>query len=161
MTEDSEPQACGQVTIDAAPDEVYRLVSDPLAMVEFAEELYRVRWLNGTAATGVGARFRGDNRNGWHHWWTIARVTDAEKDRRFAFEVRTPFWVPIARWQYDIEPVDGGSRVTESAWIRAPAWFGPIATLITGEADRVAADNAHIATTLRRLKQHLESSRVV
>lgn len=154
---DVASQVSGQVFVESAPDTVYRLVSDPVAMVRFADEVVRVRWLDGAGGARVGARFRGDNRNGARRWWTICTVVEVEPGRRFAYEVRTPFLVPIARWQYDVEPAVGGCTVTESTWMRVPGWFGPIANLITGEPDRIAANRTHISGTLRRLKDHAES----
>lgn len=155
--ETGEPIAAGQVTINATPADVYELVSDPTVMVGFAEEVYRARWLGGADRAEVGAQFRGDNRNGVRRWWTICRITDAEPGRCFAYEVRTPFQVPIARWQFDLAATDGGCRVVERSWLRVPRWFGPIANLITGQPDRPGTNNANIAATLSRLKAHLES----
>lgn len=153
----SEPLATGQVTIEAAPAEVYRLVSDPTVMVGFAEEVYRVRWRGGATSASVGARFAGTNRNGWRRWTTTCRVTEATPGRRFAYEVSTPFKVPISRWEYDLRPEGTGCRVTETSWLRVPRWFVPIAIWITGEPDRAGANTANIATTLRRLKAHVEA----
>jgi hypothetical protein len=87
---------------------------------------------------------------------TTCKVTEAEPGRRFVYEVSTPFKVPIARWEYDLEPTKDGCTVTESSYLRVPAWFIPFAILITGEPDRPGANKAHIATTLIRLKDHLE-----
>ena len=106
----------------------------------------------------VGARFAGSNRNGWRRWTTWCRVTEAEPGRRFAFEVATPFKVPISRWEYDLRPDGAGCRVTETSWLRVPRWFVPIANWITGEPDRAGTNAANIATTLRRLKTHVEAS---
>jgi hypothetical protein len=153
----NEPIAAGQVTVAATPAEVYRLISDPTVMVDFAEEVYRARWLDGVTQAAVGARFRGDNRNGPRQWWTVCRITDAEPGRRFAYEVSTPFKVPIARWQYDVLPAATGCTVVESSWLRVPRWFVPIAIRITGQPDRSGTNNANIALTLHRLKDHLES----
>jgi uncharacterized protein YndB with AHSA1/START domain len=153
----SEPMAAGQVSIKASPEVVYRMVSDPTVMVGFSEELFRVRWQRGATGPAVGARFSGANRNGWHRWVTTCRITDAEPGRRFAYEVSTPFWVPVARWQYDLEPDGDGCTVTETNWARVPRWFIPFAILITGEPDRAGVNKSHIATTLGRLKEHLES----
>ena len=158
MEERPSPHSSGQVSINAAPDMVYRVVADPVAMVSFAREVYRVRWLDGATGPRVGARFRGDNRKGLHRWWTIGTITAAEPNRRLAYEIRTPFRVPIARWQYDIEPTRHGCRVTESSWIKVPAWFAPIAIMITGSRDRAAVNTSNIATTLRALKTHIEAS---
>ena len=156
----NQPIATGQVTVAAAPADVYRLVSDPTVMVRFAEEVYRVRWLDGARSAAVGVRFRGDNRNGLRRWWTICRITDADPGRRFAYEVRTPFWVPVARWQFDLSAVVDGCTVVESCWLRVPRWFGPVADLITGQSDRAGTNNANIAVTLCRLKAHLEETPV-
>jgi len=156
-TEFTEPLATGEVTIDASPAEVYRLVGDPVAMADFAEEFYRARWIRGASGTAVGNWFSGSNRNGWRRWVTHAQITDAEPGRRFAYRVRTPFFVPISRWEYEIAPAENGCRVTVRNWRRVPNWFVPIAIFITGEPDRAATNAANIATTLRRLKAHLES----
>jgi len=154
----AQPIATGQVTINATPDRVYELVSDPTVMVGFAEEVYRARWLHGAQTAAVGEQFRGDNRNGIRRWYTICRVTDADPGRCFAYEVRTPFQVPISRWQFDLAPTnDGNCTVVERSWLRVPRWFIPLAIMITGEPDRPGANNAHIATTLANLKAHLES----
>lgn len=155
----TKPIATGQITINASPAEVYRLISDPTVMVGFAEEVYRAQWLGGATEAAVGGRFRGYNRNGLRRWWTNCRITDADPGRCFAYEVHAPFRVPIARWQFDLLPAPEGCTVIESSWLRVPNWFVPFAILITGEPDRPRANDTHIATTLHRLKDHLESSR--
>jgi uncharacterized protein YndB with AHSA1/START domain len=151
------PIATGQVTIAASPAEVYRLISDPPAMAAFTVEFFRAKWLGGAREAKVGARFRGMNRNGWRRWWTICTVTEAEPGRRFAYEVSTPFKVPISRWEYDLKPAGDGCTITESSFLRVPDWFIPFAILITGEPDRPGANKAHISVTLDRLKAHLEA----
>lgn len=153
----TEPLATGEVTIDAPPGEVYRLVSDPVAMAGLAEEFYKARWIRGARGAAVGNWFSGSNRNGWRRWVTHAEVTEADPGRRFAYRVRTPFFVPISRWEYDIAPVGDGSRVTVTNWLRVPGWFVPIAIFITGQPDRAGTNTANITTTLRRLKEDLES----
>lgn len=153
-----EPAATGTVTVKADPADAYRVISDPPVMVRFGEEAHRAHWLGGATTAAVGARFRGHNRNGFRRWFTDCRVTDADPGRRFAYEVRTPFGVPISRWQYDIAPTDEGCSVTETNWLRVPLWFIPFAVLITGVPDRVGTNRANIGTTLQRLKDHLESA---
>jgi hypothetical protein len=83
-------------------------------------------------------------------------VTDAAPARAFAFDV-THLRIPIARWQYDLEAVDGGCRVTESTWDRRPGWFKAPASFATGVGDRAEANTAHIMATLARLKARAES----
>ncbi|OXM42455.1 SRPBCC family protein [Amycolatopsis alba] len=152
----SEPIATGEVTIDAAPDKVYRLVSDPVAMAECTEELRKARWIRGATEARVGNWFAGSNRNGLRRWVTHAEIVEAEAGRRFAYRVRTPFFVPISRWEYDIKPDGDGSRVTVTNWLRVPRWFIPMAIFITGEPDRAGINQANIAATLLRVKARLE-----
>jgi hypothetical protein len=154
----AEPLATGEVTIEVPPDAAYRLVSDPIRMADFAEEFYQARWIRGATTAEVGKWFSGSNRNGRHRWFTHAQITDADPGRRFAYHVRTPFFVPISRWQYEITPAAGGCRVTVTNWLRMPRWFIPVAIMITGESDRAHTNTDNIATTLRRLKAHAESS---
>jgi len=154
----SELIATGQIAIAATPAEVFPVVSDPVAMVAFVEETTGVRWLGGAGRPTVGAKFRGHNRNGWRRWVTTCKITELEPYRRFAFTVRTPFLVPISRWEYEIEPTADGCVVNESAWLRVPRWFVPFAIAITGEPDRPGVNNRNIATTLSRLKAHFEPS---
>lgn len=153
-----EPTATGQITIDASPRVVYELISDPVAMVELGEETTGVRWVKGASAATVGARFTGANKHGVRRWSTTSVVTDADQDRRFAFDVSV-FGIPVSRWQYDIEPAGDGCTVVESTWSRVPTWFVPVtqvATGVRGRADRAARNTANIATTLRRLKDRVE-----
>ncbi|SDC17881.1 SRPBCC family protein [Actinokineospora iranica] len=151
-----KPLATGEVIVDAGADEVYRVISDPPVMARLGEEIADAQWLDGAGSAAVGVKFKGINRNGRRRWDTICEITDADHGRRFAYEVRTSFRVPISRWQYDIEPVGDGCRVTETNWLRAPLWFLPIAILVTGVLNRIEHNRANIATTLNRLKQHLE-----
>jgi hypothetical protein len=155
----TEPLATGEVAVDAAPGEVYRLVSDPVAMAGLAEEFYRARWIRGATGPAVGSWFSGANRNGWRRWVTHAQVTAAEPGRRFAYRVRTPFHVPISRWEYEITPEGTGCRVAVTNWLLVPRWFVPVAIRITGEPDRAGTNSANITTTLRRLKARAESGR--
>jgi hypothetical protein len=56
----------------------------------------------------VGARFRGHNRQGWRRWSTTPTIVVADPGREFAFETAD------TRWTYRLDPVDGGTDVTES-----------------------------------------------
>lgn len=155
-----QPIATGRITVNASPAEVYRIVSDPPVMITFAEEAYRARWLGRPARAAVGARFRGYNRKGRRRWFTNCTVVAAHENERFAYDVDAPLGLPISRWQYDIAPADDGRgcTVTETNWLRVPMWFIPIAIALTGTVDRPAHNARNIATTLGRLKAHLEGT---
>ena len=154
------PTASGQVEISVSPEVVYDLITDLATMAAVADEATGMRWRKGSSAV-PGAVFKGTNRNGFRRWSTKCIVTEATPAARFAFDVSFPPGVPVARWQYDIEPLPGGAgcRVTESTWDHRPGWFRGPAGIATGSPDRTAANNVHIANTLRRLKQRAESAR--
>ncbi len=143
------------VRIDARPDVVYGLITDLPTLASLAEEAVAMEWRKGDAVR-PGAVFVGHNENGGRRWTTKCTVTDAEPGRVFAFDVRHTV-VPIARWQYDLVPADGGCRVTESTWDRRPGWFRKLAGKATGVPDRAAANTEHIQLTLLRLKQRAEA----
>jgi hypothetical protein len=151
------PSATGQITVNAAPDRVYALISDVATMSAFAEETTRNTLLGGASSASVGTRFRGSNRRGLRRWSTVATVVAADPGTQFAFDV-TSVGVPVARWQYDIAPAEDGCVVTESMWDRRPAWFYGIAWLATGVTDRVTVNTANIAKTLQRLKEKAETA---
>jgi hypothetical protein len=156
MPPQSPPDARGEIDIAAPATRVYQLVSDPGALAELAEEYSGFHWLDGATTARVGARFRGSNRNGVRRWSTVSTITDAEAGRRFAFEV-TSFGLPVARWQYDIEPAGAGCRVVEQTWEKRPGWFRVPSSLATGVWHRDARNRASIVATLRKLKTKAES----
>jgi len=152
----TEPGATGRIRIEAAPEQVYELVSDPGVLAALAEEYSDFRWLDGSTGPAVGARFRGTNRNGLRRWSTTSTITDADPGTRFAFEVRVAGRIPVSRWQYDITPDGGGCVVTERTWDQRPGWFRAPSAVATGVHRRDDRNRTNIATTLRRLKERAE-----
>ena len=136
--------------IAAPPDVLYARVSDVVRMGELSPENVGATWLRGATGPAVGARFKGENRNGKKQWSTIATVTDAEPGRLFAFEVTAgPF--KVARWSYRFEPVEGACRVTET-WIdRRGRVAHRMAKTVSGTADRAARNRETMTATLERL----------
>lgn len=153
MTSPASVQA--QIAIAAAPDTVYRLVTDLQTLATLSEEAHAMEWTKGDAAR-PGAVFKGHNRNGSRSWTTTCTVTHAEPGREFAFDVKSSV-VPVARWRYGIEATDTGCTVTEQTWDRRPGWFKKIAGKATGVADRDGANAEHIRLTLQRLKERAEN----
>lgn len=150
----SEPSATASVTIAASCADVYALITDLPTMAMLAEETDAMTWRRGDAAR-PGAVFKGHNANRGRAWTTTCTVTHAEPGRIFAFDVKHTI-VPVAHWRYDIEPVDGGCRVTEQTWDRRPGWFRKPAGIATGVSDRTGANAKHIELTLQRLKAKAE-----
>ena len=149
------PAATGSIEVAATAQAVYDLVTDLGTLSEIAAETSAIRWQSGSSAAR-GAVFRGTNRNGWRRWTTTCTVTDAEPGRCFGFDVRHTV-LPIAHWQYAIEPTDDGCRVTESMWDRRPGWVKVPGRYVTGIHDRIGTNTANIEATLLRLKTRAEA----
>ena len=103
------------IEVAAPPEVIYLLVSDVTRMGEWSPECYRCTWLDGVGTAVPGARFRGYNRLGRFRWQTTAVVTGAEAGRVFAFTtVHETTGREETAWRYDLEPVPGGTLLTEA-----------------------------------------------
>ena len=104
------------VHIAAPPEKVWELLSDVTRIGELSPETFEGEWDGGATGPAPGARFRGHvRRNGRGPvYWTKCRVTDCEPGTVFAFDVLGPGDRAINSWRYDLQPVDGGTDVTES-----------------------------------------------
>lgn len=114
------------------------------------------QWLSGEPGC-VGSRFRGRNRRGRSSWSTTCAVVESAPGRAFAFVVGKPE-KPSARWRYDLEPLDEGTRVTESFELPKPlSWSSRLVTRLTlGVQDRHADLVQGMEQTLERLKAAAE-----
>lgn len=160
MSQFLEPDASGRIEVQASPQRVYGLVSDPGALAEVASEYSGFQWLDGARSAEVGTRFKGTNRQGWRRWSTVATITDADVGKRFAFQVTVeagPVSITGARWQYDIEPAGDGCVLTESTWDRRAGWAKALADLVVGVKDRSAHNQRNIEATLRAIKARAEA----
>lgn len=153
------------VVIGVDPDVVYAQVSDPTQTGRWSPENLGARLDDPSGPGGVGSTFVGRNRRGRARWSTRCRVTAADPGRRFAFQVeaiglRTPrLKTPIATWEYDLEPVADGTRVTETWTDGRAKWPDGVAKVF----DRIATrstfaefNTANIRKTLANLKSTLE-----
>jgi Polyketide cyclase / dehydrase and lipid transport len=142
----------------ARPEDVYALVADVTRTPEFSPEVSSVRWLDGATEPVVGARFESVNTavNG-RTWKNRPVITVAEPGREFAFTRTEPFAGTIT-WRYRLEPVQEGTRVTESYTVERPVsrlgWL-VIEKLFAG-TDRRTALRDGMRTTLERLRSALE-----
>ncbi|OLF12171.1 hypothetical protein BLA60_09210 [Actinophytocola xinjiangensis] len=158
-----EPWISLSTEVAADPDTVWKLISDLPRMGEFSPENVGGEWVAPATGPAVGARFRGNNRNGERMWWTRVRIVACEPGREFTFDVRTPFGVRVSRWSYVITPTPGGCRLTEN-WYRVGNWFirrimGP---RVTGRQDRPGYNVSSIEHTLAAVKaraEHLRAAR--
>lgn len=109
------PNTHAEITIAASPEQVWPLVSDINASAAFSPEFQRAEWLDDGPA--LGARFRGHNRHEAVGEWSVpCTVTGFEAGRVFEWTVGDVN-DKVARWRFDVQPVEDGSHVRYSAEI--------------------------------------------
>ncbi|MEQ4207001.1 SRPBCC family protein [Actinopolymorpha sp. B17G11] len=146
------------IEMAADPRAVYDIVTDVAQLPRWAAETVSCRWLDGADGPVVGARFRGVNRHGPLRWWTTSTVTEARPGRCFAWKVTALRW-PIAEWRYEIEPADGGCRVTERTRnLTNPFFRRIVGPLGTGVANRAEHNRRNMEKTLLALKEYVAAS---
>jgi hypothetical protein len=111
--------------IDAPAERVYDLVADLTRMGEWSNECARVEWADGATGPVEGARFVGHNQTGPRgmiKWSRHGRVLAADRGREFAFATEEGGKEGVV-WRYRFEPVERGTRVTESYEVTTiPVW---------------------------------------
>src|SRR5690349_21171083 len=136
--------------IAASPEALYDIVSDLRRMGELSPENTGGMWVNGATGPEVGAEFRGTNSRGTKHWATTAIVERADRGHEFAFRVKVGP-VKVARWSYRFEPVEGGTKVTET-WDDMRSWMAKKAgTVSSGVSDRLSHNRDTMQVTLGNL----------
>jgi hypothetical protein len=97
------------IVVAAPPEVVYDLVSDVTRTGEWSPQCRECWWLDGGTGA-VGDVFGGRQETPGRTWETRSTVEQADRPRSFAWSVndRKVFW------RYDLEPVEGGTRLTES-----------------------------------------------
>ncbi len=149
----------GSVTRDIAADPmtVWSAVSDITRMGEWSPECHTCEWQEGHDGPTVGARFDGHNRNGDKEWSTHAEIDRCEPGVAFHFKAmigHSDFH--FANWRYDLEAIDGGTRVTESWDDLRPEEALERSQEVSGVGDRSVHNNETASTTLERLAAALE-----
>jgi len=141
--------------IGASSGGTWALLADLSRMPEWSPENESVEWIDGATAPAVGARFRGTNRNGKKSWKSVGEITAYEPERTLAFSIKAgPF--KIADWQYTIEAMESGCRVTESWTDRRSGAMRFMSKLATGVKDRSAHNRTGMEETLRHLASAAE-----
>jgi Polyketide cyclase / dehydrase and lipid transport len=136
--------------IAASPDALWERVANIDRMGELSPENVGGTWLDGATGPAVGARFRGDNRNGKKKWSTNGKVVECEPGHAFAFEVTAgPF--KVAHWSYRFEPTATGCRVTETWTDDRSRFIGFMGKIVSGVGDRASHNRESMVATLDRL----------
>ncbi|MHB1066844.1 MAG: SRPBCC family protein [Candidatus Nanopelagicales bacterium] len=158
VTATSRTVVVERVIPGASAVEAFSAVSDINRMREWSPE-GRGR----SAPSGhlrVGDAFVGTNRRGRRRWSTACTVSRVEPPVGFAFDVA---WagMPVARWAYAFEDVDGGVLVTET-WTDGRSGAKGLVVkmaglLASGVWDRSAHNAEGMKVTLDRLAAALSA----
>ncbi len=108
-----ETAGTASIEIEASPESVYAILTDLSRISELSPECYSAEWEGDATGPVVGAKFRGYNRFREHEWDAGCVVVAADPGREWAFHVPSEDGRGTT-WRYEIEPIEGGSRVTES-----------------------------------------------
>jgi hypothetical protein len=152
----SAAEVHGTETIAARPEEIYALISDLPRMGEWSPENIGGHWLRGVTGPAVGAKFKGDNRNGSTTWSTTVTITAADPGKRFAFDVNVGL-VSVAEWRYDLVSDGDATTVTEHWRDKRNPLIRALGGRLSGVPDRKSFTQVSIATTLAALKQAAEA----
>jgi uncharacterized protein YndB with AHSA1/START domain len=137
--------------IPASPEAVFALISDPSRHHEFDGSGTVREARDVPDRLELGATFGMSMKMGVPYAMR-STVVEYEKDRKLAWQTRAPyrFVDPFAGgriWRYELEPVDGGTKVTESWDIRQES------PLTRPVVRRAAADTRrNMAKTLERIE---------
>jgi len=151
LTEDSR-----QIVVDSPPEVLYGMVADLPRMGEWSPECQRVEWTHGADGAEEGARFVGHNRGGprgLFRWSRHGRVVTADPGHEFTF-VTEEGGRESTEWRFRFDPVDGGTRVTESYVVH---WIPTWARILDVPTNRHRELRHAMEHTLDRLKKTAES----
>ena len=161
-----EMQVSDSVVIEADAHTIYDQVADPTQMPRWSPENTGATTRSAGRTLGEGEVFDGSNKRGRARWSTECVVTAAEPGRRFGFDVRkigarTPI-IPgkIASWEYTFEPLEEGTRVTETWTDLRRSWPDWAAAIFdkTATGGRLFCDfqRRNIKRTLAAMKADFE-----
>ena len=154
------------VVIAVDPMTVWEQVADPTQMPRWSGENTGAR-IEGGRPLREGEVFAGTNKRGRMRWATECVVRRSVPGEQFGFDVRgwglgTPRGsFPVARWEYTFEPVEGGTRVTETwsdgrrAW---PDWLADGFDRLAAGRPFAQFQRRNIARTLAAMKADLEGA---
>lgn len=105
--------------VPAAPEEIFALLADPARHVEIDGSGTVQRLLTDRGPMQLGSEFTMVMKVLGLLYRMTSKVVEYEENRRIA-------WCHLVknRWRYELEPTEGGTRVTESADYRCIR-FGP------------------------------------
>jgi hypothetical protein len=141
------PTTTASVDVAASPAVVWGLVGDLQLPARFSTEFQGAELLDGATTVAAGVRFVGRNQHpAVGTWETTAVITVFEPERELAYDVLAEDGRPAASWRFTLEPIDGGTRLTQ--WMR----MGPGRSGINPAIDAMPHKESRILH--RRLAEH-------
>lgn len=142
------PTVQARTWIAAPPGRVWPLVSDIGLMPGMSSELQSAEWLDGATGAALGARFVGRSRHeALGEWTATSQIVEFEPGRVFAWAVGDPGY-PAAVWRFRLEPMDGGTEVSE--WVQ----LGPGRSGLSVAIDRMPDKEQKIVFVRMREFEH-------
>ena len=144
------------IEIDAAPAQVWALVTDVPRMARWSPQVVRSTVKGGAVAKG--ARFSNLNRQGLLFWPTKGKVVRFEPHRDFAFRIAENRTI----WSFELTPLDDGTRTRVTQRREVPDGISGVSLALTktvlGGVDKFA-DRLHtgMTETLARIKSEAEA----
>lgn len=114
-TEDAIHRHEASIDIAASPEQLYDMVADITRMGEWSPEATGGAWHDG-ANGEVGDWFTGTNEAPEREWQRDCQIASAERGRDFTFAV-LGVEANCTWWSYEMEPIEGGTRLTERWWM--------------------------------------------
>lgn len=132
----------GEVAADvaASPAQVWAVLSDPTRVGEWSHECRTATWVDGHSRAVVGARFRGDNQVRSFRWSRTCTITELEPERLLVYRTAGGLPSDSTEWRFRLEPVEGGTRITQSFRILKFPRVMELATVIFNAAHRDRSD---------------------
>jgi uncharacterized protein YndB with AHSA1/START domain len=103
-----------EVVVDAAPEAVWALASDPTRVGEWSHECFEARWLEGATRAVPGARFQGRNKVGRVKWGRTSEIVEVDAPNEIAWRtVPTRMYPDSTEWRLRVEPCEQGTRIVQ------------------------------------------------
>jgi uncharacterized protein YndB with AHSA1/START domain len=140
------PSAEVEIFIAAPAEKVWALITDITLPARFSSEFRGADWLHGATGPATGASFTGHNEHpAIGSWSTTSFIVECEPYRVLAWSV-SDVAQPSAQWRFTLDPVEGGTRLTQ--WMR----IGPGRSGLSPAIDAMPDKESKIIR--RRLDEH-------
>jgi uncharacterized protein YndB with AHSA1/START domain len=154
MSEDAARELRAETVVAAAPERVWELLTDFSRMAQWSPETVRMVPLK-PGGLRVGQWYLGINRRKAVVWPTRSVVATVETGRRLVWDTPSSG----ARWVWELEPVEGGTRVVHRRPVprRLTRGSAVVAGLLLGGVEGHADElEQGMATTVAGLKATAE-----